>query len=353
MDTLVSVILPVYNRAKVVQRCLDSLLSQTYSNIEIVCVDDCSTDNTLSVLNQYAARDKRVKVIHHEKNLNAGGARNTAIANARGEYIYLTDSDDWVEPYAISDVMSATDNGYFDIVLSPLRIYESKEYSYMESYPDLGSDYDAIIEYGFMNGLRGVGSICRRSIWIDNNIRYPEHIFYEDNAIAMIPSLLATSVKIIPQSSYNVDASDLNSSCRTIDSKHIEDRTTSCDLWISNMKAYGFYEKYKVQIDYKCLRLHLNTLKNILSHCEYNKETRTAAEDMGKNVSSLLPNKYFEEMSIEDKSILLNPINYLKEERNKRIKNNIKSFFHSIRHNIVVAVKKVLGKDPTKSIYNK
>ena len=114
MNTLVSVILPVYNRERLVCRCLDSLLNNDYKNIEIVCVDDASTDGSLSVLQHYAAQDDRVKIFHHEANKNAGGARNTAIQNAKGEYLYFVDSDDWVDKDAISDLMKASHNGYYD-----------------------------------------------------------------------------------------------------------------------------------------------------------------------------------------------------------------------------------------------
>lgn len=92
-----SVIIPVYNTEKYLRRCLDSVLMQTLSDIEIICVDDGSTDNSLRILEEYAGRDSRITVIHKE---NGGlvSARKTGVGIATGEYIGYVDSDDWIEP---------------------------------------------------------------------------------------------------------------------------------------------------------------------------------------------------------------------------------------------------------------
>ncbi|MBE8182605.1 MAG: glycosyltransferase family 2 protein [Candidatus Portiera sp.] len=89
----VSVILPTYNRAATLPRAIDSMLAQTLKDIELIIVDDGSTDNTYDVLSEYASKDKRIKVIQ-QKNGGPGVARNTAVANASGKYIAFMDSDD-------------------------------------------------------------------------------------------------------------------------------------------------------------------------------------------------------------------------------------------------------------------
>lgn len=92
----VSVIIPVYNVEEYLRQCLDSVINQTLKEIEIICVDDGSTDNSLKILKEYAATDKRMTVITQE-NLHAGVARNTGLAVAKGEYVHFLDSDDWVD----------------------------------------------------------------------------------------------------------------------------------------------------------------------------------------------------------------------------------------------------------------
>ena len=101
MNPLVSVIVPVYNMSKYLRQCLDSVLSQTLKEIEIICVDDGSTDDSLEILSEIAVKDSRVRVLQQE-NKGSGAARNYGISEARGEYIAFMDSDDW---YPSDDVL--------------------------------------------------------------------------------------------------------------------------------------------------------------------------------------------------------------------------------------------------------
>ena len=94
-EKLISVIIPVYNAAEYLPRCLDSILNNTYRNLEVLCINDGSKDNSLEVLNDYAAQDSRVKVIDQE-NAGVSAARNRGLDEATGEYIAFVDSDDWV-----------------------------------------------------------------------------------------------------------------------------------------------------------------------------------------------------------------------------------------------------------------
>lgn len=94
---LISVIVPVYNTAPWLRRCLDSLLNQTYRELEIICVNDGSTDNSAEILEEYAAKDQRIVVIHQE-NAGVSAARNVALREARGAYVAFLDSDDSVFP---------------------------------------------------------------------------------------------------------------------------------------------------------------------------------------------------------------------------------------------------------------
>lgn len=96
-DIIVSTIIPVYNVEKYLKQCLDSVLKQSLQDIEVICIDDCSTDNSYEILKEYEANDSRVKVIKNEVNRSAGACRNTGIKMATGKYIHFLDSDDWLE----------------------------------------------------------------------------------------------------------------------------------------------------------------------------------------------------------------------------------------------------------------
>ena len=93
----ISVIIPVYNAEQYLRKCLDSVVSQTFRDIEIICVDDGSTDGSGAILDEYAAKDNRIVVIH-QANAGVAAARNTGLKSAQGEYLAFLDSDDAYNP---------------------------------------------------------------------------------------------------------------------------------------------------------------------------------------------------------------------------------------------------------------
>ncbi|MDD6193887.1 MAG: glycosyltransferase [Lachnospiraceae bacterium] len=97
METI-SVIIPVYNIEDYIAECIESVLRQSFSNIEIILVDDCSTDRSGRICDEYATNDHRIKVIHHRKNAGLTRVRKTGVMNATGKYIGFVDGDDWIEP---------------------------------------------------------------------------------------------------------------------------------------------------------------------------------------------------------------------------------------------------------------
>lgn len=97
-EEVISIIVPCYNAEKYIGRCLESLLNQTYTNIEIICIDDKSTDNSLEVCERFAAVEPRIRLIRRENNGGQASARNIGIRKAQGDYIAFVDADDWVVP---------------------------------------------------------------------------------------------------------------------------------------------------------------------------------------------------------------------------------------------------------------
>lgn len=123
----VSVVVPVYNVEQYLEECLDSLLNQTLENIEMICVNDGSTDHSLHILEKYAARDDRIKVIT-QANRGLSGARNTGAKLARGEYIYFIDSDDYIDPDALEYLYHEAHTNNLDILyFDGMSFYESEE----------------------------------------------------------------------------------------------------------------------------------------------------------------------------------------------------------------------------------
>lgn len=134
---IVSIIIPVYNTADYLENCLNSFLAQTYNNLEIICINDGSTDNSLSLLNHYASIDDRIVIIDQE-NKGVSVARNSGLDISKGEYIAFIDSDDWVDLnyieilYSIafennSDIVSCSFSVESEISESGLRVKDSNK----------------------------------------------------------------------------------------------------------------------------------------------------------------------------------------------------------------------------------
>lgn len=115
-NTLISVVIPVYNVETYLQECMDSILRQTLTQLEIICVDDGSTDRSANILDDYARRDNRVRVIH-QKNAGPGAARNCGLRYVHGEYLIFLDSDDWFEPAFLETMLERAEHTQADIVI--------------------------------------------------------------------------------------------------------------------------------------------------------------------------------------------------------------------------------------------
>ena len=121
---LLSVIIPVFNTSNTLNACLQSVLTQDYQNLEILCVDDGSVDNSLKILEKYASNDSRIRILRHEKNRGLLNARRTGTEEAQGDFIQYVDSDDTIDRELFSSVMDAIQTENSDIVqFSGRQIY--------------------------------------------------------------------------------------------------------------------------------------------------------------------------------------------------------------------------------------
>ena len=131
--TKVSIIVPVYNVEKYLSECLDSLISQTLSDIEIICVNDGSKDSSLEILEKYAQKDKRIVVINQE-NSGVSTARNTGMKCANGEYIGFIDSDDWIDSDFYEKLYNSAKSNDADITVASIIRYRKIEQKYRVKY---------------------------------------------------------------------------------------------------------------------------------------------------------------------------------------------------------------------------
>ena len=142
-----SIIIPIYNRSFFIDKTLSSLLNQTYADIEIICVDDCSTDNSFEKLKTYALKDDRIKIVRHQKNLGPHCARQTGVENALGNYILFLDCDDALEIFACAalyDILSKTD---YDVLEFAYRYKNTKTISLPVPSITIDNLFDSLVYF--------------------------------------------------------------------------------------------------------------------------------------------------------------------------------------------------------------
>lgn len=186
----VSVIVPCYNVENYVARCLDSLISQTLQDIEIICIDDKSTDGTLDIVKQYAARDKRVRLILHSVNTGVAVARNDGMKIARGEYIGFVDPDDYVDLDFYEKLYTAGISNNVDVVKGNVCVTDNLGRMFCHD-----SEQDAIHTHvsAFTNAFWS--AIYSNNFLKNNNITFPDNIRTSQDACFL--TAICLSVKSV------------------------------------------------------------------------------------------------------------------------------------------------------------
>ena len=200
---VISVIVPVYNTAPWLRRCLDSICAQTYRNLEILCVNDGSTDNSAEILEEYAAKDSRIKVFTQE-NAGLSAARNTALEHATGEWVTGVDSDDYLAPgiceKAISCAAAAVDMVFFGVQ----EVDETNAALPEREYFELPGDgaYEMTPELAAQLNVCFCGKLWRRSLLEENNLRFPHGLVHEDEALYYLAAPYVRKIAICPDLGY-------------------------------------------------------------------------------------------------------------------------------------------------------
>ena len=181
-----SVIVPVHGVEQYLRTCLDSIIAQTLQNLEIVVVNDCSPDDSEAIILEYRARDARVRYIAHTENLGLGGARNTGIRHATGEWITFVDSDDFVDIECYASALATIDRHDADGAVFPIVKFDDEtgvedDTSFPFNAP-FGNPtlFDAGVPYFRTVGPTVCNKLFRRSDVIEHGIWFPERLKHED-----------------------------------------------------------------------------------------------------------------------------------------------------------------------------
>lgn len=244
MQPLISIIIPVYNVQSYLRKCLDSIVNQASTLIEVICVNDGSTDGSSSILNEYAAKYANIRIINQE-NQGLSAARNSGIRAAKGDYLFFLDSDDWIEPDTLKTLVYKQ-NGEDMVCFNGRRYFEDGK----AEVPDSGIKEDLLAGWEYYNKYALVSRkfhfVCvvlrlyKRDFLVENNLFFEEGIYHEDNLFTPLACYYAKAVKVIPDSLY-VYRLRLGSITCSTNKKHI------CDIVkVANKLSAFFVPKIEI-----------------------------------------------------------------------------------------------------------
>jgi glycosyltransferase involved in cell wall biosynthesis len=204
----ISVIIPVYNAAQHLPRCLQSICNQTHKNIELIVIDDCSNDHSISVVKNFFDTSEKnneiiLKLISHDKNRGVAAARNTGLDNASGDYIYFVDADDWIEPETLFCLLNETLQKNYDILGHELWFHYGKKRHI--KMPNITSGEDAFIKMttGELRWNLWL-YLVKRNLYEQNKIRFLEGMNMGEDMMVMGKLFLCSKNSgIIHQPFYN------------------------------------------------------------------------------------------------------------------------------------------------------
>ena len=204
MKKLISIVLPIYNVENYIEKCMESVLNQTYKNIEIILVDDGSPDNCPIICDQYVKEDNRVKVVHKE-NGGLSDARNAGIKVANGDYITFIDSDDYVDKDYVEFLYNTIEETDADIAIGGHRvIYDSGKIIEKETHENSVLEPKKVLErilYDDGIDLSAWGKLYKRYLF--NDIKFPKGRLFEDSATTYMLVDKANKIAINSISKYN------------------------------------------------------------------------------------------------------------------------------------------------------
>lgn len=251
----VSIIIPVYNAQKYMGRCLESILRQSYQNLEIICVDDCGTDNSISIIKNYQEKYRnKIKIVYSESNVGPGAARDKGMREAQGEYITFIDSDDFVTKDFIENYVLVAEKTGADIIAGGyIRNVNGK----WKKYP--ADEFDDLFMWTNINVW---SKMYRREFIVENNLYFGKMRRYEDEAFLYKLMMKNPSVTIIPFSGYVYWMNP-----ESITQNRKQDRSDMCMEYIKHM--HNFYNAVPVEDRFK-MKLQYCILSGLTANLLYN-----------------------------------------------------------------------------------
>ena len=267
-NELISIIVPVYNVEQYLKRCIDSIINQTYRNLEIILVDDGATDNSGKLCDELAKLDNRIKV-YHKKNGGLSDARNYGVERAIGDYIGFVDSDDYIDAEMYEKLYEAIKKEDVDVAECNFRfIYSNRIANYTEDnyYLILNRD-EYTKEYVNMNRVFGAAwtKLIRSSL--AKEIKFPKGKLFEDGFYSLELMKKARSFVIFDSPYYNYVMRENSITNSKFNEKNLDLIEIADDIYDYVVSTYPYLKK---EADRRKMYSYFNTLDAIIVSPDYN-----------------------------------------------------------------------------------
>ena len=315
MKPKISIIIPVYNAQKHLRECLDSVVNQSFKDIEIICVNDGSTDNTKNILNEYS-KDTRITIINQE-NQGQGSARNNALNIAKGDYIQFVDADDWIELETCEKLYKKAVKDNLDLLLFQAINYDQNNDKYYEDdyynnsklpheFDNKTFTLDDISEYMFSIAVTPISKLYKRNIIEKYHIRFPTRTFFEDNPFHWEVFLASKKISIMRNHFYLRRRHDASTTSKFND--RFFETVNISNMVVNVFKKYNVFEKYEKQILNNKIGYLYQWYRNIEKEFKQ-KYMELLQNDFNKiKKDTKLYNKYTELLEENNKTFFLNII---------------------------------------------
>ena len=294
----VSVIVPNYNAEKYIGDCIESLVNQTYKNVEIIIIDDCSNDNSVGIVKDYQKKYSNILLIELKKNKGVSNARNLGIKKASGEYIMFSDSDDFYELTAIQELVSAAEKRKSDFVIANYYINKENKKIKVDNSTYFSKDKikkEEIISY---MTLTSCSKLIKKTLFIQNNIQYPQDIKRcEELTVIPILAYFARKPIVIDSTLYNY-CQRKGSASNNIINKNVD----YFDITFNRFVEFLDKENYKDEIEFRAIEHFLYSKTLVMIKLQYsNKEIKKHIRDFKNKYPEFLNNKYLKKFSLPKK----------------------------------------------------
>ena len=271
-DIKVSVIIPVYNVEKYLDKCLDSVINQTFKDIEIICINDSSSDNSLNILEDYAKLDDRISIINNKENRGGGFSRNEGLKLVKGEYISFIDADDWVEINMLERTYNEAKRKNLDLLFFLAKnfddytgeIYETDYYNFKcfeNSFDNKVFHPNEVKDFIFRIAVSPWLKLYKKDLLDKSNAMFPEERVMHDNPFFYQVFLNANRVELIRE--YFYYRRRHNESLINMRPKWLLHIIPISNSIVNAFKENNQFNDYKVQVINRKLNIIRNQYENM------------------------------------------------------------------------------------------